>query len=36
MLLPGDRRKAETIILLPGAKAKEVLLLGERRTGRML
>jgi len=36
VLPPGSRRRAEAIdVLLPGAEAKGVLPLGERRTGRM-
>jgi len=36
VLLPGDRCKAEAInVLLSGAETEGVLLLGERRTGRI-
>jgi len=36
VLLPEKRRKTKAIILLPGAEVKGILLLGERRTRRIL
>jgi len=37
VLLPGNRRRAEAInVLPPGAEIKEVLPLGTRRTGRTI